>query len=74
MGWRYAMTRGPAGQFHPTLRLSGGGVAERTIAAVLKTAEVQASGGSNPSPSATLLILGAPTCRVPCAGDRPRRN
>ena len=27
-------------------------MAERTIAAVLKTAEVQASGGSNPSPSA----------------------
>jgi hypothetical protein len=32
--------------------MAAGGVAEWTIAAVLKTAEVQASGGSNPSPSA----------------------
>jgi len=30
-----------------------GGVAERTIASVLKTVEGQPSGGSNPPPSAT---------------------
>lgn len=33
-------------------------MAERTIATVLKTVEVQASGGSNPPPSATQLPYG----------------
>ena len=34
--------------------IGSGGVAEWSIAAVLKTVEAQASGGSNPSPSAIL--------------------
>ena len=37
--------------------VAGGGMAEWTIATVLKTVEAQASGGSNPPPSA--LVLGA---------------
>jgi hypothetical protein len=35
-----------------------GGMAERTIATVLKTVEVQASGGSNPPPSAIYIHTG----------------
>ena len=38
--------------FADTLR--GGGMAERTIATVLKTVEPHGSGGSNPPPSASL--------------------
>ena len=37
-------------------RFACGGVAERTIATVLKTVEVQASGGSNPPPSASSAL------------------
>jgi hypothetical protein len=39
-------------------RVTDGGMAERTIATVLKTVEAQASGGSNPPPSATQLPYG----------------
>ena len=37
------------------LKTNDGRVAERSIAAVLKTADAQASVGSNPTPSATCL-------------------
>ena len=42
-----------------------GGMAERTIATVLKTVEVQASGGSNPPPSAFVgleMLEPTPVC------------
>ncbi len=39
-----------------------GGVAEWSIAAVLKTAEPQGSGGSNPSPTATFLSAQKEKC------------
>ena len=38
-----------------TCSVVAGGMAERTIATVLKTVEVQASGGSNPPPSAIVV-------------------
>ena len=37
-----------------------GGMAERSMAVVLKTTKVQAFGGSNPSPSAIALIRRRP--------------
>ncbi len=36
--------------------LLGGGMAERTIATVLKTVEPHGSGGSNPPPSASTVL------------------
>ncbi len=42
----------------PTASLVGGGMAERTIALVLKTSGPQGPGGSNPPPSAPTAGFG----------------
>ena len=68
---RWSGSTGPV----PSVEFEGsGGMAERTIATVLKTVEVQASGGSNPPPSAHSLsgvpdrYARAPTTRACSCG------